>query len=45
MRPTMALAIGVILVAAVGALWARNNPARTPVGTASAAHQEPASVA
>jgi len=45
MRPTMALAIVVILVAAVGALWARNNPPRAQVDTASAAHQEPASVA
>jgi len=43
MRPTMALAVVVILVAAVGALWARNNP---PRARASAdAHQERASVA
>jgi MFS family permease len=28
MRPTMALAVVVILAAAVGALWARNNPPR-----------------
>jgi len=43
MRPTMALAVVVILVAAVGALWARNNP---PRAHASAdAHQERASVA
>jgi hypothetical protein len=26
MRPTMALAIAVILLAAIGALWARNQP-------------------
>ena len=45
MRPTMALAIVVILVAAVGALWARNNPPRARVGTVSRAHQERASVA
>src|SRR5947209_1729117 len=38
MRPTMALAIVVILVAAVGALWARNNPPRAQVDTASGAH-------
>ena len=45
MRPTMALAIVVILAAAVGALWARNNPPRAQVDTASGAHQERASVA
>jgi len=45
MRPTMALAIVVILVAAVGALWARNNPPRARADTASGAHHERASVA
>jgi len=45
MRPTMALAIVVILVAAIGALWARNNPPRAQADTASGAHQERASVA
>ena len=43
MRPTMALAVVVILVAAVGALWARNNPPR--VQATADAHQERASVA
>src|SRR3982074_664213 len=43
MRPTMALAVGVILIAAVGALWARNNPPRTQA--AADVHQERASVA
>jgi MFS family permease len=43
MRPTMALAIVVILVAAVGALWARNNPPRAQAS--AGAHQERASVA
>jgi EmrB/QacA subfamily drug resistance transporter len=43
MRPTMALAIVVILAAAIGALWARNNPPRAQ--TEAGAHQERASVA
>jgi EmrB/QacA subfamily drug resistance transporter len=43
MRPTMALAIVVILAAAVGALWARNNPPRAQAE--AGAHQERASVA
>jgi EmrB/QacA subfamily drug resistance transporter len=43
MRPTMALAVVVILAAAVGALWARNNPPRAQA--AAGAHQERASVA
>jgi EmrB/QacA subfamily drug resistance transporter len=43
MRPTMALAVVVILVAAVGALWARNTPPRAHA--AADAHQERASVA
>ncbi|TMC63431.1 MAG: MFS transporter [Chloroflexota bacterium] len=43
MRPTMALAVVVILVAAVGALWARNNPPR--IQATADAHQERASVA
>jgi EmrB/QacA subfamily drug resistance transporter len=43
MRPTMALAVVVILAAAVGALWARNNPPRAQ--SAAGAHQERASVA
>jgi hypothetical protein len=42
MRPTMALAIVVILVAAVGALAVRNRPARAQVPVDAAA---PASVA
>src|ERR1700737_1309608 len=40
MRPTMAFAVVIILVAAIGALWARNNPPHAQVDTASAAHQE-----
>jgi EmrB/QacA subfamily drug resistance transporter len=43
MRPTMALAIVVILAAAVGALWARNNPPRAQA--IAGAQQERASVA
>jgi MFS family permease len=43
MRPTMALAIVVILAAAVGALWARNNPPRAEAE--AGAHQQRASVA
>jgi EmrB/QacA subfamily drug resistance transporter len=45
MRPTMALAIVVILVAAIGALWARNNPSRAQVAAAHEAKAEAASVA
>jgi hypothetical protein len=45
MRPTMALAIAVILVAAIGALWARNNPSRAESAAAPEAQAEAASVA
>ena len=44
MRPTMALAIGVILVAAVGAFAVRNRPSR-PAAQVSAAHEHSVSVA
>ena len=44
MRPTMALGIGVILLAALGAFAVRNRPAR-PASQRSVAAQEPASVA
>src|SRR5207253_669490 len=45
MRPTMALAIVVILAAAVGALWARNNPPRPEAEAERDAQPEQASVA
>ena len=45
MRPTMALAIAVVLIAAVGALAARNAAAGGRVQTATEAQPEPASVA
>lgn len=44
MRPTMALGIGVILVAALGAFAVRNRPAR-PSAQVSQAAEKPASVA
>ena len=45
MRPTMALAIAVVLVAAVGAIAARNGTAGVPAHAAAESEQEPASVA
>src|SRR5207237_10608801 len=45
MRPTMALAIAVILLAAIGALWARNQPSRTRSRAERDAQPEQASVA
>src|SRR5437879_3505596 len=45
MRPTRALAIAVILLAAIGALWARNRPSRTRSRAERDAHPEQASVA
>jgi EmrB/QacA subfamily drug resistance transporter len=45
MRPTMALAIVVILVAAVGALGVRNRPAKAQVSAGTRAPEAPASVA
>src|SRR5437868_8918658 len=45
MRPTMVLAIVVILVAAIGTLGVRNRPSRARVHAGAQAHQEPASVA
>ena len=45
MRPTMALAIAVILLAAIGALWARNRPSRTRSRAERDALPEQASVA
>jgi MFS family permease len=45
MRPTMVLAIAVILVAAVGTLGVRNRPSRALVQAGAEAHKAPASVA
>ena len=45
MRPTMALAIAVILLAAIGALWARNRPSGTRSRAERDAQPEQASVA
>jgi EmrB/QacA subfamily drug resistance transporter len=45
MRPTMALAIAIILLAAVGAVWARNRPSGAQVQLAPDAQPEQASVA
>src|SRR5438874_451455 len=45
MRPTMALAIAVVLVAAVGAIAARNGTAGVPAHAVAETQQEPASVA
>jgi len=45
MRPPMALAIGVILLAAIGALWARNRPSGAQGQTERAARAEEAAVA
>jgi len=45
MRPTMALAIAVILLAAIGALWARNQPSKTRSRAERDAQPEQASVA
>jgi EmrB/QacA subfamily drug resistance transporter len=45
MRPTLALAIGVILVAAIGAFAVRNRPAYALPAYVSPAADEPASVA
>jgi len=41
----MALAIAVILLAAIGALWARNQPSRTRIRAERDAQPEQASVA
>ena len=45
MRPTMVLAIVVILVAAIGTFAVRNRPSRAGVHAGAEAHEEPASVA
>ena len=45
MRPTMVLAIVVILVAAIGTFGVRNRPSRAGVHAGAEAHEEPASVA
>src|SRR6266581_1634285 len=45
MRPTMALAIAVILLAAIGALWTRNQPSRIQSRAERDAQAEQASVA
>jgi EmrB/QacA subfamily drug resistance transporter len=45
MRPTMLLAIVVILVAAAGTLAVRNRPSQSRVQVAAEAHEAPASVA
>ena len=45
MRPTMAFAIVVILLAATGALWARNQPSRTRSRAERDAQPEQVSVA
>ena len=45
MRPTMVLAIAIILLGAIAALAARNRPVRRAVGVDAQAHQAPASVA
>ena len=45
MRPTMVLAIVVILVAAIGTFGVRNRPSRAGLHAGAEAHEEPASVA
>jgi len=45
MRPTMALAVVVVLVAAVGALGVRNRASRAQTAAATEANQAPATVA
>jgi hypothetical protein len=45
MRPTMALAIAIILVASVGALWVRNRASGSQVAVAAEPHEAQASVA
>jgi len=45
MRPTMLLAIVVILVAAVGTLAVRNQPSHARVQAGAEVHEAPASVA
>ncbi|HEY9288309.1 MAG TPA: hypothetical protein VIT43_09840, partial [Candidatus Dormibacteraeota bacterium] len=45
MRPTMALAIAIILAGAITALAARNRPIRSTAGVDAEPQQAPASVA
>src|SRR5438445_106447 len=45
MRPTMVVAIVVILVAAIGTFGVRNRPSRAGLHAGAEAHEEPASVA